>query len=155
MTPTREQVIAEVWKLAQADEVQASVRIAALKLLLEGLDPDTDRDTIDELLAARRRRSKNEMTENGPNLIAILRMVIGAAQTDDEEIFDAAADLFLRELRAEYERRGWAGWDDLAMLQAAENALAADDDLDGAFPAIVATIRQRITAQRHAQASMN
>jgi hypothetical protein len=54
-----------------------------------------------------------------------------------------------------YERRGQTGWDDLALLQTAENALAADDDLDPAFPAIVKTIRDRIVGLQQAQASMS
>jgi hypothetical protein len=75
--------------------------------------------------------------------------------TEDDRNFFNAARLFLAELRRQAQERGKGDWSTTHLLAAFEQSLTLDQDLDEDLRAACCVIREWLTLEQAAVASMN
>ncbi len=94
------------------------------------------------------------MTTAPATILAALRDVAAAAETDDTAAFEDAAEQFLDTFHAA-RPPSLAEYDILPLLLGLETELARDPELSADYPVACATVRQWIAHQRGQQARLN
>jgi hypothetical protein len=109
-------------------------------------------------------KGEEDVTDNILYLLADVVEVLKGGTDDpadveqianDDKDFFAASRLFVAELRRQAEERGQGDWSTVSLLAAFEQGLAKDPDLDKDMAAACRVIREWLTLEQAAAASLN